>query len=196
MKTIYEAKDAKVKKLSKDFELIGNPSTDWKTKQAKNFLNILDERVASLGLTYDQCRSAAIKFKKGDFEGALKTIWKNKLRIESKNSENGYTSTYTYIIPGYGEFIEDISRSGLGQYSHTITGNYESIPTPSYGLSKVVELWLKKSDEDNIERSNMDLFRSKNTAAIYNILFVGFDTKDLSSVLSKFHIRLKNKLNY
>ena len=64
---INEATD----RLSRDFEVGINVLSN----QTKQWLKALDAAVEKYGFTYDNCREAAKKFKMGDFEGALKTIW-------------------------------------------------------------------------------------------------------------------------
>ena len=73
MKHINEMINEASEKLSRDFEV----GVNVLSKQTKTWLKELDAAVEKLGLSYDDCRSAAKQFKTGDFEGALKTIWGN-----------------------------------------------------------------------------------------------------------------------
>lgn len=190
MISIYEAKQNTM--LSKDFEVVGS---DIYSVQSRKFLKALDARMNELGLTYDQCREAARLFKKGDFKASLEKIWgKSKVKTIQLHSEGGSTETYVYTITGYGEFREVISHKGLSQYSHKITAKYDDNPYPSFPLGTIIDVILPKSNEHCQEISTKEAFLSRSTAAIYNILFVCFDGYDMSKVLTKYHLRLKNKL--
>ena len=83
MKTIYSLiQESREEKLSNDFELVKkNPLN---TTIARKYLKELDSRVATLGLTYEQCREAAKLFKLGSFEAALKKIWKVASILKTK----------------------------------------------------------------------------------------------------------------
>lgn len=188
MISIYEAKQNTI--LSKDFEVVGS---DIYSAQSRKFLKELDSRMNALGLTYDQCREAAKLFKKGDFIGALRKIW-GKSKIKVSEYHIGQTDTYVYTVLGYGEFREDITRRGMSQYSHSIRAKYDENPTPSFPLATVIDCSLAKSDEKEQEVLVKDAFAGRSTAAIYNILFVNMDGYDMSKVLSKYHLKLRNKL--
>lgn len=191
MRSIFEEKELK---LSKDFELIGS---DIHTQTAKKFLKELDNKVEELSLTYEQCREAAKLFKLGNFGGALKKIWKGKVKTESNHSDDGAVETYTYIVNGYAEFTEKIIRRNNSSYSHIITASYVNNPSPSYPLGTVIHVDIKANSynfEDMQERSNKLAFLGRSTAAIYNILFVCFDGYDMSRVLSKYHLKIRNKI--
>ena len=184
---INEAKD----RLSKDFE-VGNHAL---AKQTKGWLKALDNAMDKYGLTYDQCRSAAKKFKLGDFEGALKTIWGKKLHIDIKNSENGGSiKDVIYTIDSYGEFKEHIEYKN-NSFIHTITGKYDNCSTPGYSLGTIITV-AGKGDTSSIEvtadKLACEAFSKRNTANIYNILFVGIDIP--SKIISKPMLRLKNSL--
>ena len=161
-------------RLSRDFEVGVNVFS----KQTKQWLKELDSKVEQLGLTYDQCREAAKKFKTGNFEEALRTIWKKKLEVDVQHSENGGNITRKiYTVAEYAVFIERIEYKN-GTFIHTITGSYSETPTPGYSLGTVIYVNGKAEPhefeliEDKAARA---AFAARNTANIYNILFVGCD---------------------
>ena len=189
MKLILEATE---QKLSKDFEIVGN---DVYSTASRKFLKQLDARVEELGLTYDQCRDAAKLFKKGDFAGALTKIWgRSRVKTNQLHNDGGSVEIYVYTIDGYGEFRETITRKGLTQYSHSIHAKYDTNPCPSFPLATVIDVSLSKANEKYQELMVKDAFLSRTTAAIYNILFVCMDGYDMQKVLSKYHLKLKQKL--
>lgn len=195
MKTIYSLiQESQEEKLSKDFELVKkNPLN---TTIARKYLKELDSRVATLGLTYEQCREAAKLFKQGSFEAALRKIWKGKVKVTNSHMNNGSVETYTYDVKGYGIFVEKISRNDK-QYSHTITATYTDNPYPSKSLGTVIEVSERATNYDFEavqDKANKEAFLHRSTAAIYNILFVNMDGHDMSAVLSKHNIKLKNRL--
>jgi hypothetical protein len=180
--------------LSKDFELTKKNALN--TSIAKKFLKRLNERVLELGLTYEQCREAAKLFKTGNFEAALRKIWKGKVKVTSNHINDGSIETYTYDVNGYGTFTEKIARNGK-VYQHTITAKYIDNPYPSKALGTVIEVYERANNLDFEalqEKANKEAFLHRSTAAIYNILFVNMDGHDMSAVLSKHNLRLKNKL--
>lgn len=189
MISIYEAN---LTKLSKDFEVVGN---DIYSEQSRKFLKALNDRVNELGLDYEQCREAARLFKKCNFKGALEKIWgKTRVKTTQLHSEGGATEVYIYTVNGYGEFKEIISRKGLTQYTHGITAKYDDNPSPSYPLATVIGTSISKGTEKDQEMATKEAFAGRSTAAIYNILFVNMDGYDMSKVLSKHHLKLKNRL--
>lgn len=180
--------------LSKDFEL--TKKNVLNTTIAKKFLKQLNERVLELGLTYDQCREAAKLFKQGNFEAALRKIWKGKVKVTSNHIKDGSIETYTYDVNGYGTFTERIARNSK-IYDHIITAKYVDNPYPSKALGTVIEVSERASNSDFEavqDKANKEAFLHRSTAAIYNILFVNMDGHDMSAVLSKHNIKLKNKL--
>ena len=191
MRSIYEAKETR---LSKDFELVGK---SLNTDVARKYLKQLDNRMNELGLTYDQCRDAARLFKTGYFEKALKTIWgSRKVKTSTLHTGDGSTEVYVYEVDGYATFREKFQRSSTS-YIHTITATYNDNPNPSKSLGTVIEVVLKANTYDfegMQERANRDAFKGRSTAAIYNILFTCMDGYDMSSALSKYHLKLRNKL--
>lgn len=190
MKSIYEAKTPS--KLSKDFEVIGN---DTAAVAARKYLKQLDARVEELGLDYEQCREAARLFKKGNFEGALKKIWgKSKVKTSTNHTNDGNIETYIYEVKDYATFTEKIIHKGISTWTHTITAVYVDNPTPSYPLGTVISVELKSNNEREQELATLNAFAHRSTAAIYNILFVNMDGYDMSSILSKYHLKLRNKL--
>lgn len=190
MKSIYEAREKTI--LSKDFEVVGS---DLYSTQSRKFMKCLDERTKELKLKYEQCRDAARLFKNGNFKAALEKIWgKNNVKTIELHSEGGSTETYVYTVPGYGEFREVISRKGMSNYAHKITAKYTDNPTPSFPLATVIDVVLPKSDDRSQEAALKEAFAGRSTAAIYNILFVCMDGYDMSKVLSKYHLKLRNKL--
>lgn len=178
-------------RLSKDFEVGVNVLSN----QTRTWLKTLDSAVEKWKLSYDQCRDAARKFKLGDFETALKTIWKNKLDVEVKNSENGGNLTIkTYTIDGYATFTERIEYKN-GSFAHSITGRYEENPTPGYSLGTIISVF-GKGEGHNVEsvddRMTKEALSARNCANIYNILFVGCDIQ--GKFISKPMLKLKKSL--
>lgn len=191
MKLINEMINEASKKLSRDFEV----GVNVLSKQTKTWLKELDATVEKLGLSYDNCRSAAKQFKTGDFEGALKTIWGNKLEVDVVKSENGGNSTtITYTAGDYAVFTEKIEYKN-GAFVHSITGRYSETPTPGYSLGTVISI-NGKADPSEVEliddRKTREALSARNTANIYNILFVGADIH--SKFLSKPMLKLKKSL--
>lgn len=191
MKLINEMINEASEKLSRDFEV----GVNVLSKQTKTWLKTLDATVEKLGLSYDDCRSAAKQFKTGDFEGALKTIWGNKLEVDVVKSENGGNSTtITYTAGDYAVFTEKIEYKN-GAFVHSITGRYSETPTPGYSLGTVISI-NGKADPSEVEliddRKTREALSARNTANIYNILFVGADIH--SKFLSKPMLKLKKSL--
>lgn len=177
-------------KLSKDFEV----GVNVLSKQTKDWLKALDATVERLGLNYDDCRDAARKFKTGDFEGALKTIWGKKLEVDTEKSDNGMITVKTYTAGDYAVFTEKIVYKN-GAYTHTITGKYSETPTPGFSLGTIISVTGKAelTDMELIDdRKTREAMAARNTANIYNILFVGCDIH--SKFLSKPMLKLKNSL--
>lgn len=178
-------------RLSRDFEVSANVFS----KQTKTWLKELDTRAESLGLTYDQCREAARKFKTGEFEAALKTIWKNKLEVDTQRSENGGNLTVkTYTVSGYAIFTERIEYKN-GTFIHSITGSYSEVPTPGFALGTVMHVSGKAQPHEFEIIDDMESRKalgSRNTANIYNILFVGCDIH--SKFITKPMLKLKKPL--
>lgn len=178
-------------KLSRDFEVGVNVLSN----QTKTWLKRLDAAVERLGLDYNTCRTAARQFKTGDFEGALKTIWGNRLEIDTDKSGNGGNVTIrTYAAGDYAVFTERIEYKN-GSFAHSITGRYSESPNPGYSLGTVINVY-GKGDSHNIEitddKAVRDALAARNTANIYNILFVGCDIH--SKFLSKPMLKLKKAL--
>ena len=191
MKLINEMICEASERLSRDFEV----GVNVLSKQTKTWLKVLDATVEKLGLSYDDCRSAAKQFKTGDFEGALKTIWGNKLEVDVVKSENGGNSTtITYTAGDYAVFTEKIEYKN-GAFAHSITGRYSETPTPGYSLGTVISI-NGKADPSEVEliddRKTREALSARNTANIYNILFVGADIH--SKFLSKPMLKLKKAL--
>jgi hypothetical protein len=177
--------------LSRDFEV----GVNVLSKQTKSWLKALDAAVEKYGLSYDKCREAAKQFKTGDFENALKTIWGNKLEVDVVKSENGGNIVVkTYTAGDYAIFTEKIEYKN-GTYVHSITGRYSEIPTPGYSLGTVIAI-SGKAEPAEIEliddRKTREALAARNTANIYNILFVGCDIH--SKFISKPMLKLKNRL--
>lgn len=178
-------------RLSRDFEVGINVLSN----QTKTWLKTLDSRVATLGLKYDDCREAARKFKTGDFEGALKTIWGKRLEVDTVKSENGgNVTTITYTAGDYAVFTERIEYKN-NAFIHSITGKYSETPTPGYSLGTIISV-SGKAEQSDIEmaddRATRSALSARNTANIYNILFVGCDVH--SKFLSKPMLKLKKSL--
>ena len=184
---INEASD----RLSKDFEVGKNTLAN----QTKGWLKALDAAMEKHKLSYDQCRLAARKFKLGDFEGALKTIWGKKLDIDVQNSENGgNVKDVIYTIPGYGTFKEHIEYRN-NSYVHNITGKYDDCPNPGYSLGTIITVSGKcetSSIEVTADIMAADAMSKRNTANIYNILFVAVDVP--AKFISKPLLKLKRAL--
>lgn len=191
MKTFNDIICESADRLSKDFEVGVNVLSN----QTRTWLKTLDSAVEKWKLSYDQCRDAARKFKLGDFETALKTIWKNKLDVEVKNSENGGNLTIkTYTIDGYATFTERIEYKN-GSFAHSITGRYDENPTPGYSLGTIISVF-GKGEGHNVEsvddRMTKEALAARNCANIYNILFVGCDIQ--GKFISKPMLKLKKSL--
>lgn len=183
---ITEAED----RLSKDF-IVGSNAL---SNQTKAWLKALDTAVETNKLTYDKCREAAKQFKRGDFEGALRTIWKNKLDVETTNSENGgNTKTRIYTIDGYATFTEKIEYKNTA-FVHTITGTYINCTTPGYSLGTIISVSGKSDGDIEVfdDKLTTTALAARNTANIYNILFVGMDIP--SKFISKPMLKLKKSL--
>lgn len=177
-------------KLSRDFEV----GINVLSKQTKNWLKILDAAVEKLGLNYDDCRTAAKQFKLGDFEGALKTIWGKQLEVDTIKYDNGTITIKTYTAADYAVFTERIEYKN-GSFIHTITGKYSEIPTPGFSLGTIISV-IGKAEGNDIEiiddRKTREALAARNTANIYNILFVGCDIH--SKFISKPMLKLKKSL--
>ena len=177
-------------RLSRDFEV----GINVLSKQTKSWLKELDAAVEKYGLSYDKCRDAAKQFKTGDFEGALKTIWGNKLEVDTEKTNNGTSITKIYTAGDYAVFTEKIEYKN-GTYIHSITGKYSEIPTPGYSLGTVIAI-SGKAEPADVEliddRKTREALAARNTANIYNILFVGCDIH--SKFISKPMLKLKNRL--
>ena len=191
MKNINEMINEASEKLSRDFEVGVNVLSN----QTKAWLKALDAAVERYGLNYNDCREAAKKFKTGDFEGALKQIWGKQLYVDITKSENGgNATTKVYTATDYAVFTEKIEYKN-GTFVHSITGTYSETPTPGYSLGTVVTL-SGKANPNEIElmddKKTREALAARNTANIYNILFVGCDIH--SKFLSKPMLRLKKSL--
>lgn len=177
-------------RLSRDFE-VGKYAL---ATQTKAWLKELDKAVEKYGLTYDDCRSAAKQFKKGDFEGALKTIWGKNLDVQIEKSDNGGNITKVYTAGEYAIFTEKIEYKN-GSFTHNITGQYSETPAPGYSLGTII-IVSGKADPADIElvddRKTREALAARNTANIYNILFVGCDVH--SKFISKPMLVLKKAL--
>jgi hypothetical protein len=178
-------------RLSRDFEVGINALSS----QTKSWLKTLDAAVERHSLEYDKCREAAKQFKQGDFEGALRTIWGKRLEIDVTKSENGgNVTTKVYTAGDHAVFIEKIEYKN-GTYSHIITGRYSETPTPGYSLGTVIAI-SGKAEPSEIEliddRETRKALSNRNTANIYNILFVGCDIH--SKFISKPMLKLKKTL--
>ena len=126
MRQINEMINEASERLSRDFEV----GVNVLSKQTKTWLKELDAAVERHNLNYDKCREAARKFKSGDFEDALKTIWGNRLEVDITRSEDGGNiTTKTYTAADYATFVEKIEYKN-GTFVHTITGRYSNPPTP------------------------------------------------------------------
>lgn len=191
MKQFNEIINEAADRLSKDFEVGQNVLS----KQTKTWLKELDAAMEKYGLSYDQCRTAARQFKLGNFAEALKTIWGKKLDIETTNSENGGdVKDVTYSIAGYGTFKEHIEYRN-GSFVHRITGTYNNCPAPGYSLGTIMSI-AGKADNANAEniddKMTAEALSKRNTANIYNIMFVGIDIP--SKFISKPMLKLKKPL--
>ena len=177
-------------KLSRDFEVGVNVLSN----QTKTWLKELDSRVVELGLNYDACRAAAKQFKTGDFESALKTIWGKRLEVDIVKSDGGNVTTKTYTAGDYAVFTEKIEYRN-GSFIHVITGKYTETPMPGYSLGTIISV-SGKADPSDVElaedRATRAALSARNTANIYNILFVGCDIH--SKFLSKPMLKLKKSL--
>lgn len=177
-------------KLSRDFEV----GTNVLSNQTKYWLKALDAAVEFWNLNYDDCRKAARQFKSGDFEEALRTIWGKKLEIDIEKTNNGSIITKTYTIQEYAVFTERIEYKN-NAFIHSITGRYSDLSAPGYSLGTIISI-SGKVDNSDIEitddRRTKEALAARNTANIYNILFVGCDIH--SKFLSKPMLKLKKPL--
>lgn len=190
MKQFNEMICEAAERLSRDFEIGINVLSN----QTRAWLKTLDAAVENLGLSYDTCREAAKLFKQGDFEGALKTIWGKKLEIDIDKSGDGTHTVKVYTAGDYAVFTEKIIYKN-GAFVHSITGKYSETPTPGYSLGTVINV-TGKAEAHNIEiiddRDTRAAMAARNTANIYNILFVGSDIH--SKFISKPMLKLKKSL--
>ena len=80
-------------------------------------------------------------------------------------------------------------------FIHSITGKYSETPTPGYSLGTIISV-SGKAEQSDIEmaddRATRSALSARNTANIYNILFVGCDIH--SKFLSKPMLKLKKSL--
>lgn len=176
--------------LSSDFEVGKNILSN----QTKSWLKELDRAVKKNKLTYKQCRTAAKQFKTGDFEGALKTIWQDKLDVETTNSENGgNVKTKVYTVAGYATFTEKIEYRN-NSFVQSITGSYVNCSAPGYSLGTIISVSGKHEGDIEAFADKMAsaALSARNTANIYNILFVGVDIP--SKFISKPMLKLKKSL--
>lgn len=191
MKQATEIINEASEKLSRDFEVGNNVLSN----QTKTWLKKLDSESARMGFDYATCRRAARTFKEGDFEGALRTIWGNLLDVDvTKSADGGNSTVITYTVSDYAVFTEKIEYRN-GSFIHVITGRYSEVPNPGYSLGTVISV-SGKADGHNIElvddRMTRQALAARNTANIYNILFVGCDIH--SKFLSKPMLKLKKPL--
>lgn len=191
MRQINEMINEASEKLSRDFEV----GVNVLSKQTKTWLKELDAAVERYNLNYNKCREAAKQFKQGDFEGALRTIWGKRLEIDVTKSENGgNVTTKVYTAGDHAVFTEKIEYKN-STYIHTITGRYSETPTPGYSLGTVIAI-SGKAEPSEIEliddRETRKALSNRNTANIYNVLFVGCDIH--SKFLSKPMLKLKKTL--
>ena len=190
MKNVTEIFEATNGKLSKDFEV----GTNILSNQTRMWLKKLDAAVEFNGLDYDTCRKAARQFKTGDFEEALRTIWGKTLEVDVEKSNDGTMIVKTYVAIDYAVFTEKISYKN-GAYIHSITGKYSESPTPGYSLGTIISV-SGKAETHNVEIVDDKAVRAalaaRNTANIYNILFVGCDIH--SKFISKPMLKLKKSL--
>ena len=191
MRQINEIINEASEKLSRDFEV----GVNVLSKQTKTWLKALDAAVERLGLSYGDCRTAARQFKQGNFEGALKTIWGKDLEVDITKSENGGNTTIrVYTAGDYATFTEKIEYKN-GTFVHSITGRYSESPRPGYSLGTIIAI-SGKADPAEVElvddRRTREALAARNTANIYNILFVGCDIH--SKFISKPMLKLKNRL--
>ena len=177
-------------RLSKDFEVGANVLSN----QTKGWLKELDAAVAKHNLNYDQSRTAARQFKQGNFEEALRTIWGQQLDVEVTNSENGGNSkTKIYRAGGYAVFTEKTDYKN-SSFVKSITGSYSTCGTPGYSLGTIITVSGKADGDVEIAADNASdkAMAARNTANIYNILFVGVDVP--SKFISKPMLKLKKTL--
>lgn len=177
-------------RLSKDFEVGVNALSN----QTKGWLKELDAAVDKYKLNYDQCRKAAKQFKQGNFEEALRTIWGKNLDVEVTNSENGGNAiTKVYRASDYAIFTEKTSYKN-NSFSRSITASYSTCSTPGYSLGTIITISGKADGDVEIgaDDAQQKAMAARNTANIYNILFVGVDVP--SKFISKPMLKLKKPL--
>lgn len=177
-------------RLSKDFEVGANVLSN----QTKGWLKELDAAVDKHKLNYDQCRKAAKQFKQGNFEEALRTIWGKQLDVEVTNSENGGNSkTKIYRAGSYAVFTEKTDYKN-SSFVKSITGSYSTCSAPGYSLGTIITVSGKAEGDVEIaaDHASDKAMAARNTANIYNILFVGVDVP--SKFISKPMLKLKKPL--
>lgn len=177
-------------RLSKDFEVGVNVLSN----QTKGWLKELDAAVDKYKLNYDKCRLAAKQFKQGNFEDALRTIWGNKLEVEITNSENGGNAkTKIYRAGNYAVFTEKTIYKNTS-FARTVTATYTTCSAPGYSLGTIITVNGKAEGDVDVavDRASDTAFAARNTANIYNILFVGVDIP--SKFISKPMLKLKKPL--
>lgn len=193
MQSINEAKRI-TEKLSSDYEIVGK---DWHAEEAKKFLKLLDARQAELGISKENARKAVVAFWAGNFPEALKLIWGNKVKTEKTNGAGGYQQIITYHIPGWGTYTEEYDYS-FNTYLHKISLSLEDNPNPDYYLGQVFFCYLKKNGAGtdfvaDQRRADHEAWFVR-VAKVWNCLFVGFESRDLSTVLSPCQCKLINPI--
>jgi len=192
MQSINEAKRI-TEKLSSDFETQGK---DWHTDEAKRFLKQLDARQDELGITKEKAREAVKAFWSGDFPGALKLIWGNKVRMEKTNAAGGIQTIITYTIPNWGVYTEVFDYSGFNTYVHKITLSLDENPEPDFYLSSVYSCYCKRKGTDFVadqRREDAAAWKVR-VSKIWNCLFVGFESRSLADVIGPYYCHLTNPI--
>lgn len=187
-------------KLSQDFEIVST-TNKYKLTNIKHFLKKLDDRQEELGLDYEKVRQAARLFKMGDFEGALKKIWPNKVKKDTEIENDGNLVTRKYTVRGWGEFTERISWLRPSKYIHTIQATYLDNPNPAFDLASVIYVEERKPAQASsqeferlVDAANSRAFKEVPTALIYNIIFVGYGGTGISVPLTRNYLKLIKKL--
>lgn len=183
--------EAQTIKLSKDWEVIWS---DWHESIARDFLKKMDERASKLNITTKLAERAVKEFWSGNFPKALKLIWGDKLRSTKEVLNGGIKEVYTYIVKGYGTFVETYEQS-VNAYSHKIELRPENEEMSCYDLNNVMICSCSRKGAGDfaqvIRQTEQQAYQLRSNH-ILNCLFIGFCGKDLAMTLTG--IKRKNKI--
>lgn len=192
MKTFSETiNEAQTIKLSKDWDVTWN---DWHEEIAREFLKKMDDRASKLNITPKLAEKAVKEFWSGNFPKALKLIWGDKLRSTKEILNGGIKEVYTYIVKGYGTFIETYEQS-VNAYSHKIELRLDNEEMSCYDLNNVMTCTCSRKGAGDfaqvVRQAEAQAYKLRSNH-ILNCLFVGYCGKDLGMTLTG--IKRKNKI--